>query len=104
MTGNAAYRVMVAKCASVGKSDIRSSYHPGWCAPGVAVSTADEITMFYDGLFTGALLDEPRLEQMLQLIRVPGAYPPAVTPGYGMGILADPDGPVCLRYGHRGWG
>ena len=84
--------------------DIRSSYHPGWCAPGVAVSTADEITMFYDGLFTGALLDEPRLEQMLQLIRVPGAYPPAVTPSYGMGIMADPDGPFGPSYGHGGGG
>src|SRR5438093_12969491 len=60
--------------------------------------------MFYDGLFTGALLDEPRLEQMLQLIRVPGAYPPAVTPSYGMGIMADPDGPFGLSYGHGGGG
>jgi D-alanyl-D-alanine carboxypeptidase len=84
--------------------DIRSSYHPGWCAPGVAVSTVDEVTSFYDALFSGAMLDKPHLEKMLQLVRVPGAHPPAVTPSYGMGIMADPDGPFGSSYAHGGGG
>jgi D-alanyl-D-alanine carboxypeptidase len=84
--------------------DIRSSYHPGWCAPGVAVSTVDDVTLFYDALFSGGLVDQQHLEQMLQLTRVPGSHPPAVTPSYGMGIMADPDGPLGPSYGHGGGG
>ena len=53
--------------------DIRSSYHPGWCAPGVAVSTVDEVTSFYDALFSGAMLDKQHLDNMLHLVRVPGS-------------------------------
>jgi D-alanyl-D-alanine carboxypeptidase len=84
--------------------DIRASYHPGWCAPGVAVSTVDDVTMFYEGLFDGVLLDERHLDQMLQLVRVPGTHPPAVTPSYGMGIMADPDGLFGPSYGRGGGG
>jgi D-alanyl-D-alanine carboxypeptidase len=85
-------------------TDIRSSYHPGWCGPGVAVSTVDDVTLFYDALFSGVLLDQQHLDQMLQLTRVPGSHPPAVTPSYGMGIMADPDGPFGPSYGHGGGG
>jgi D-alanyl-D-alanine carboxypeptidase len=60
--------------------------------------------MFYDTLFGGALLDKRHLDQMLQLVRVPGSHPPAVTPSYGMGIMADPDGPFGASYGHGGGG
>lgn len=84
--------------------DIRSSYHPGWCAPGVVVSTVDEVTLFYDALFSGAMLDKEHLDMMLQLVRVPGTHPPAVTPSYGMGIMADPDGPFGASYAHGGGG
>jgi D-alanyl-D-alanine carboxypeptidase len=49
-------------------------------------------------------LDEPHLNQMLHLTRVRGSHPPAVTPSYGMGIMADPDGPYGPSYGHGGGG
>ena len=84
--------------------DIRSSYHPGWCAPGVVVSTVDEVTSFYDALFSGAMLDKQHLDNMLRLVRVPGSHPPAVTPSYGIGIMADPDGPFGSSYAHGGSG
>ena len=84
--------------------DIRSTYHPGWCAPGVAVSTVDDVTRFYDSLFAGELLDPERLERMLLLVRMPGSHPPAVTPSCGMGILADPDALFGPSYGHGGSG
>ena len=84
--------------------DVRATYHPAWCAPGVAVSTVDDVTLFYDALFSGVLLDHPHLDQMLQLTRVPGSHPPAVTPSYGMGIMADPDGLLGPSYGHGGGG
>ncbi len=84
--------------------DVRSVYHPGWCAPGVAVSTVDDVSEIYDSLFRGELLDAEHLNLMLQLVRVPGSYPPTVTPSCGMGILADPDGPFGPSYGHGGGG
>ncbi len=84
--------------------DIRANYHPGWCAPGVAVSTVEDVTEFYDALFRGELLDAKELELMLRLVRVPGSHPPVVTPSSGMGILADPDGPFGPSYGHGGRG
>jgi D-alanyl-D-alanine carboxypeptidase len=84
--------------------DVRSTYHPGWCAPGVAVSTVDDVTEVYDGLFRGELLDSEHLNLMLQVVRVPGSHPPAVTPSCGMGVLADPDGPFGPSYGHGGGG
>lgn len=84
--------------------DIRSTYHPGWCAPGVAVSSVDDITSFFDALLAGSLLDRGRLTQMLQLVRVPGEHPPARSPSYGMGLMADPDGPFGPSYGHGGGG
>ena len=84
--------------------DVRSSYHPGWCAPGVSVSNVDEVTQFYDGLLAGVLLDRNELEQMLQLVRVPGTHPPTVSPSCGLGILGDPDSPLGPSFGHGGGG
>lgn len=84
--------------------DVRPLYHPGWCAPGVAISTPEDVTRFYDGLFAGSLIEPSLLAQMLRLVRVPGAHPPAVSPSYGMGIAADPDGPFGPSYGHGGAG
>jgi len=84
--------------------DIRPVYHPGWCATGVAVSTAEETTAIFDALFGGELLSDSALEMMITLVRVPGSHPPAVTPSCGMGILADPDSPFGASYGHGGGG
>jgi D-alanyl-D-alanine carboxypeptidase len=85
-------------------ADVRGTYHPGWCAPGVAVSTVGDVTEFYDGLFRGELLDPEHLALMLRMVRVPGSHPPTVTPSCGLGILGDPDGPYGPSYGHGGGG
>ncbi len=84
--------------------DVRSTYHPDWCAPGVGVSNVEEVTLFYDSLFAGDLLDSDHLRQMLRLVRVPGSHPPTVSASCGFGILADPDGPFGPSYGHGGGG
>jgi D-alanyl-D-alanine carboxypeptidase len=81
--------------------DVRSTYHPGWCAPGVGVSNVNDVTQFYDRLFAGDLLDQDHLRQMLRLVQVD---PPNVSPGCGFGILADLDGPFGPSYGHGGGG
>jgi D-alanyl-D-alanine carboxypeptidase len=84
--------------------DIRDRYHPGWCAPGVAVSTVEDTTRLFDAVFAGELLNEESLSSMLHLFRVPGNHPPAITPSYGMGIMADPDAPFGAWFGHGGGG
>ena len=84
--------------------DIRAVYHPGWCAPGVMVSTTEEITHFYDALFNGQLVEAEALREMLTMVRVPGHHPPAVTPSSGMGIFGDPDCPTGPSYGNGGGG
>jgi D-alanyl-D-alanine carboxypeptidase len=84
--------------------DVRGRYHPGWCAPGVAVSTVEDTTRLFDAVFAGELLDPESLRNMLQLTHVPGNHPPAVTPSYGMGIMGDPDAPFGASFGHGGGG
>jgi D-alanyl-D-alanine carboxypeptidase len=84
--------------------DVRGVYHPGWCAPGVMVSNAEEVTLVFDALFAGRLLKPETLTAMLTLVRVPGEHPPAVTPSCGMGILADASSPRGRHYGHGGGG
>ncbi|HET9129802.1 MAG TPA: serine hydrolase, partial [Terriglobia bacterium] len=84
--------------------DVRNRYHFGWVAPGVAISTVEDTTQFFDALFAGKILKESSLETMLTLTRVPGEHPPAVSPSYGMGIMADPDAPAGASYGHGGGG
>jgi D-alanyl-D-alanine carboxypeptidase len=84
--------------------DVRETYHPGWCATGVIASTGAEVCRFFEALFDGRLLGDEELAQMLDLRRVPGAHPPAVTPSYGLGIMADPDSPRGRNYGHGGGG
>jgi D-alanyl-D-alanine carboxypeptidase len=84
--------------------DVRDRYHPEWCAPGVAVSTVEDTTRLFDGVFAGELLGEESLRSMLHLTRVPGDHPPAITPSYGMGIMGDPDGHFGASFGHGGGG
>jgi D-alanyl-D-alanine carboxypeptidase len=84
--------------------DVRPTYHPRWCGPGVAVSTVEDVTRVFDALFAGDLIDQKQLREMLRLTPVPGSHPPAVTPSSGMGILADPGSPFGSSFGHTGAG
>jgi D-alanyl-D-alanine carboxypeptidase len=84
--------------------DIRSVYDPGWVAHGLVSSTAAEIVEFYQALFGGKLVQRASLAEMTQLVRVPGDHPPAVSAGYGLGLMGDPDGPHGPNFGHGGGG
>ena len=84
--------------------DVRGVYHPGWCAPGVVASNAEEVTLIFDALLAGKLLKPETLAEMLSLVPVPGKHPPAVTPSCGMGILSDTSSPRGPNYGHGGGG
>lgn len=84
--------------------DVRRLYHPGWCAPGVAVSTVEDTTRIFDVLVSGKFLKPASLARMLEVVRVPGNHPPAVSPSYGFGICGDPDAPGGASFGHGGGG
>jgi D-alanyl-D-alanine carboxypeptidase len=84
--------------------DVRGVYHPGWCAPGLVASNAEEVTLIFDALLAGKLLKPETLVEMLTLVPVPGKHPPAVTPSCGMGILSDASSPRGPNYGHGGGG
>ena len=80
--------------------DVRSIYDPGWVAHGLISSTAAEIGEFYQALFGGKLVQRASLEEMTQLVRVPDDRPRAVSPGYGLGLMGDPDGIFGPEFGH----
>jgi D-alanyl-D-alanine carboxypeptidase len=84
--------------------DVRAVYHPGWCAPGVVASTAEEVTAVFDALLAGKILRTKTLSDMLTLTPIPGHHPPGISPGCGMGILSDCASPKGRNYGHGGRG
>jgi D-alanyl-D-alanine carboxypeptidase len=66
-------------------ADVRGRYHPGWCAPRVVASTAEDVTRVFDALMTGDLLAADTLAQMLTL--APLSTEPDESIGVGMGVL-----------------
>ena len=85
--------------------DVRRHYHPGWVSHGVVASTPSEIVCFLDALSSGRLVSRPSLEEMIELVSVPGpAAQPWGKPSYGLGVMADPASPWGLVWGHNGGG
>lgn len=91
--------------------DVRTHYHPGWVSHGVVASTSSDVVRFLDALFRGRILSQQSLDQMCELVIVPGA-PSAATnplsrwgrPSYGLGLMGDPKSPWGLVLGHNGGG
>lgn len=83
--------------------DVRRVYHPGWCAPGVVVSTVEDTTRIFDVLISGKFLKPASLARMLEVVRVPGNHSPDVSPGYGLGISSG-NGSSGVSFGHGGSG
>jgi D-alanyl-D-alanine carboxypeptidase len=84
--------------------DVRPLYHPGWCAPGVVVSTAEETTAIVDALMAGRLLTRDSLAKMLTMERISVDAPETIDPASGMGIFTDTASTLGLNYGHGGGG
>jgi D-alanyl-D-alanine carboxypeptidase len=82
--------------------DIRAAYHPGWCAPGLVASTAEEITYVFDSFLAGHLLQADTLAEMLALTVI--TDDPGETLSGGMGVFSDPTSPYGRNYGHGGGG
>jgi D-alanyl-D-alanine carboxypeptidase len=91
-------------CSPAPPQDVREVVDPGWCATGVVSSTAAELCEIFQALFGGKLVLRDSLAQMTTLRRVGGDFPPAVTPSYGLGLMADPDGAFGPEFGHGGAG
>jgi D-alanyl-D-alanine carboxypeptidase len=87
-------------------------YHPWWCKTGLIVSTTEETTSFLVRLFAGSLLRESSLAEMKTWVSADnGAKPVAPVmpphfrkPGYGLGLMIDPDWGHGGFFGHGGDG
>jgi D-alanyl-D-alanine carboxypeptidase len=93
--------------------DIRTHYHPAWVSHGVVASTSSDLVRFLHGLFRGGLLSQSSLDEMLTLVPVPIDPGTATSddapllparPGYGLGVMGDPETPWGLIGGHNGGG
>jgi D-alanyl-D-alanine carboxypeptidase len=86
-----------------GMRDIREWYHPGWVSHGVLASTASDVNRFLNALFTGQLLDQRSLSEMLRTTPLSG-LPPTLQAEYGLGIACETDTEFGRHYGHDGSG
>jgi D-alanyl-D-alanine carboxypeptidase len=89
--------------------EARTHYHPGWVSHGVVASTASECILFMDALFKGHVISRDSLREMLELVDLsdgPDGDSPlrAVKPGYGLGVMGDPESPWGRAFGHNGGG
>ncbi len=96
-------------CRSLNKDEmienIAPRYHPGWCKTGLIISTTDEVAKFYRCLFSGALIAPESLAQMKGWVSVGGdAGPFFKKPGYGLGLMIDPDWEFGGLFAHGGSG
>jgi D-alanyl-D-alanine carboxypeptidase len=82
--------------------DVRGRYHPGWCAPRLAASTAEDITGVFDALIAGDVLAADMLTQMLTLVPLSGE--PDESIGGGMGVYCDRASRWGRNYHHGGGG
>jgi D-alanyl-D-alanine carboxypeptidase len=87
---------------------VRGLYHPGWVSHGVVASTPSEIARFLDALFRGDLLLAPSLREMTTLVSIAAAAAAGASrrgkPGYGLGIMGDPESSWGRLWGHNGGG
>lgn len=82
--------------------DVRGRYHPGWCAPRLIASTAEDVTRVFDKLIAGDVLGQATLAQMLTLAPI-SDQPDEIRRG-GMGVYADVTSSRGQNYHHGGGG
>jgi D-alanyl-D-alanine carboxypeptidase len=84
--------------------DVTQRYDPRWVSHGVVISTASDLALTFEALFTGALLAPESLDSMMDAVVVPGKHPPFVQPAYGLGLMIDCRSPFGMVVGHGGGG
>jgi D-alanyl-D-alanine carboxypeptidase len=85
--------------------DVMRKYHPAWCLTGLIVSTTEEIATLYAALFGNRLMTAAALKEMTAWISCGGGpHPFFPKPGYGLGLMIDPEWRHGGFYGHGGDG
>jgi D-alanyl-D-alanine carboxypeptidase len=88
--------------------EVRDHYHPGWVSHGVVASTPSDVARFFAALFCGGLLSAQSLHEMTTLVPIGEAAASSASPwrrpGYGLGILGDPESSWGRLWGHNGGG
>jgi D-alanyl-D-alanine carboxypeptidase len=88
--------------------EVRGLYHPGWVSHGVVASTPSEIARFLDALFRHDLLAARSRREMTTLVSIGADVPAGASrwrkPGYGLGIMGDPESSWGRLWGHSGGG
>jgi D-alanyl-D-alanine carboxypeptidase len=87
--------------------DVRQHYHPGWVSHGVVASTPSDVARFFDALFHQRLFSKQSLDEMMALVPVPVTPSPEDRmgkPGYGLGLMGDPESAWGPLWGHNGGG
>jgi D-alanyl-D-alanine carboxypeptidase len=79
-------------------------YHPGWCKTGLIIAPAEEVAQFYCALFEGRLISAMSLSAMTSWVPVDAPNEFFKKPGYGLGLMIDPDWGCGGLYGHGGDG
>jgi D-alanyl-D-alanine carboxypeptidase len=82
--------------------DVRGRYHPGWCAPRLIASTVEDVTLVFDSLIAGDVLNPDTLTTMLTL--APLSDQPDEIHAGGMGVYADHSSKRGQNYHHGGGG
>ncbi len=86
------------------EGDFRELYHPGWIATGCFISTVEEITHFYQALFSEKLTSRASLDEMTQLVELNFPLPEPRKAAYGLGLMSVNHDPQGRHYGHGGGG
>jgi D-alanyl-D-alanine carboxypeptidase len=85
--------------------DVMRIYHPAWCLTGLIVSTTEEIARLYAALFDNQLIKPESLKEMTRWVPCGNVSHPFFSrPGYGLGLMIDPEWQYGGFYGHGGDG
>lgn len=88
--------------------EVRGVYHPGWVSHGVIASTPSDIARFVDALFRRHLLPDRSIREMTTLVPIGPEIAAGAgrwrKPGYGLGIMGDPESSWGRLWGHNGGG
>ena len=83
--------------------DVMPPYHPGWVAHGLVASTAPELALLIDAIFTGRFFGRALLSEMMTPVPVGGHHLIFPSPAYGLGVMMDGAAPSSV-VGHGGEG
>jgi len=83
-----------------------AGYHPDWVYHGLLIGSPASAALLLDRLLAGHLLPATLLAEMMAPVALGEKLPgrPAVSFGYGMGLMTAQDGPAGKSCGHSGAG